>query len=172
MSPARAAVPSACGLPVRAVGGLLAGLLASGLVVVAMFTASAEDIGATLADRIGTSVEEAIVEGTRIATEESLEGLGGYEEDLLDPGGDAPMRLTDRIDHALGAAERDGAHHLARRDQQVACVVVVDVPEVAQTFGPQGNRQVVLGVPRSADGELASTISAAVDGGVVITGQG
>lgn len=74
-------------LVAAAVGGLLAGLLASGLVVVALFTASAEDIGATLADRIGTSVEEAIVEGTRIATEESLEGLGGYEEDLLDPGG-------------------------------------------------------------------------------------
>lgn len=59
-----------------------------------------------------------------------------------------------------------------RAERLLDDVVVVDVPEVAQTFGPQGNRQVVLGVPRSADGELASTISAAVDGGVVITGQG
>ncbi len=74
-------------LVAAAAGGLLAGLLASGLVVVALFTASAENIGETLADRIGTSVEEAIVEGTRIATEESLAGLGGYEEDLLYPGG-------------------------------------------------------------------------------------
>ncbi|SOC46979.1 hypothetical protein SAMN05660748_0556 [Blastococcus aggregatus] len=74
-------------LVAAAAGGLLAGLLASGLVVVALFTASAEDIGATMADRIGTAVEEGIVDGTRIATEESLEGLGGYEEDLLDPGG-------------------------------------------------------------------------------------
>ncbi len=70
-----------------AAGGLLVGLLASGLLVVALFTVAAEDVGSTMADRIGTAVEEAIVEGTRIATEESLEGLGGYEEDLLYPSG-------------------------------------------------------------------------------------
>lgn len=51
-------------------------------------------------------------------------------------------------------------------------VVVLEVPEATGTLGPQGSRQVVLGVPAEADGALAPTISAAVDGGVVITGQG
>jgi hypothetical protein len=67
--------------------GVLIGILASGLVVAGLFRASAGDIGETMADRIGASVEEAIVEGTRAATAESLEDMGAFEEDLLYPGG-------------------------------------------------------------------------------------
>lgn len=79
--------PRSRGLVVAATGGLLAGLLASGLVVVALFTASAEDIGEAIADRIGTAVEEGIIEGTRVATEEVLGELDAFEEDLLHPSG-------------------------------------------------------------------------------------
>lgn len=75
-----------------AAAGLLAGLLGSGLVVAALFTAAAGDIGETMADRIGSSVEEAIIEGTRVATEESLDA---YEEDLMYPGG--PMEAPEQF---------------------------------------------------------------------------
>jgi hypothetical protein len=68
----------------------MAGLLGSGVVVAALFAVAADDLGGSLADRIGPAVENAVVEGTRQATEESLEdygatpgsGLGGEIEDV------------------------------------------------------------------------------------------
>lgn len=85
-------------------GGLLAGLLGSGLVVAALFTVGAEDIGETMADRIGAAVEAAIVEGTRVATEESLDGLGAFPEDLYHGGGpvEAPEQFPPAPPEALG----------------------------------------------------------------------
>lgn len=88
-----------------AVAGVVVGMLASGLVVAALLRASAGDIGGTMADRIGTSVEDAIVEGTREATAESLEDMGAFEEDLLYPGGaavGAPDRFPPVAPEGLG----------------------------------------------------------------------
>lgn len=62
--------------------GLLAGLLGSGFLAVALFTVSAEDVGEAMADRIGPAVEDAIVEGTREAMEDSFEDYGAYPEDI------------------------------------------------------------------------------------------
>lgn len=51
-------------------------------------------------------------------------------------------------------------------------VVVIEAPRGGDSFGPAGSRQLVLGVPGSADDALARTITATVKGGIVITRQG
>ncbi len=86
--PAPAAPAGPVGAPARPAGrlllaagvGLLAGLLGSGLVVAGLFAVAADDLGGSLGDRIGSAVEKAIVEGTRQATEDSLEDFGAYPE--------------------------------------------------------------------------------------------
>jgi hypothetical protein len=62
--------------------GLLAGLLGSGLVVAGLFAVAAEDIGESMADRLGPVVEDAIVDGTLEAMEESFDDYGAYPEDV------------------------------------------------------------------------------------------
>ncbi|TQN37463.1 hypothetical protein FHU33_4115 [Blastococcus colisei] len=70
-----------------AVAGLLIGVVGSGLVVTALFTASAEDIGQEMAERVGSAVERGIVDGTRQAMEEAM---GAFPEDLGFPSGPVP----------------------------------------------------------------------------------
>lgn len=88
--PPAPAGPSAAGGPSRPVGplllaagaGLLAGLLGSGLVVAGLLAGAAEDIGESMADRLGPVVEDAIVDGTLEAMEQSFDDYGAYPEDI------------------------------------------------------------------------------------------
>jgi hypothetical protein len=98
----------------------------------------------------------------------------GQREELVEvPLGVAP--------EALPATVRDGSvvdvwvtpegarSGSASARQVLDDVVVVDLPEVADGFAPQGARQVIVGVPAARSADLGSAIGATSTGHVVVT---